>query len=71
LFNNRGVIKPQHGVLPTEHGEKQAVTISTALPIQKANEWLTGANVEVRRDEDRSRIGLTVPAGGVRIVELR
>src|SRR5205085_12223148 len=39
LFNNRGVIKPQHGILPTEHGEIQNVTYSTTFPIKTTTEW--------------------------------
>jgi hypothetical protein len=71
LFNNRGVIKPQHGILPTEHGDRQSVTISTALPVKKASEWIAGADVQIKQDGARSQVMLEVPAGGVRIVELR
>jgi hypothetical protein len=71
LFNNRGVIKPQHGILPTEHGERQSVTISTALPIKKAREWIAGSDIQVKQDGVRSLVSVEVPAGGVRIVEIR
>src|SRR5205814_2585410 len=68
LFNNRGVIKPQHGILPTEHGEIQNVTISTTFPIKTATEWIAGSEVQQNAP---TKITLTVPAGGVRIIEMR
>jgi hypothetical protein len=71
LFNNRGVIKPQHGILPTEHGEAQQVTISTPLPVKNASEWIADAQVELKQEGSRSQVKLQVPAGGVRVVELR
>ncbi|HEV8379205.1 MAG TPA: hypothetical protein VGP99_10175, partial [Tepidisphaeraceae bacterium] len=71
LFNNRGVIKPQHGILPTEHAEMQAVTISTALRLKTATEWLAASDIQVKQDGGRSQVTLVVPAGGVRIVQIR
>jgi hypothetical protein len=71
LFNNRGVIKPQHGILPTEHAEKQSVMIWTALPVKKTSEWVAGADVQIKQAGGRSQMILEVPAGGVRIVEIR
>ena len=71
LFNNRGVIKPQHGILPTEHGEVRSVTISTMLPVRNASEWIAESEVQIKKDGATSTVELLVPAGGARIVELR
>jgi len=71
VFNNRGVIKPQHGILPTEHGEREVVTIHSTMGLTKASEWITGSTVEVKKDGAASTIELVVPAGGVRIIELQ
>ncbi|HEV8605030.1 MAG TPA: hypothetical protein VGQ99_06670 [Tepidisphaeraceae bacterium] len=71
LLNNRGVIKPQHGVLPTEHGERISVVVTTAVSVTKATEWIAGSDVQVKQDGARSQVTVEVPAGGVRIVELR
>jgi hypothetical protein len=49
----------------------QSVTISSALPIKKATEWLTSADIPMNQDQAQSRMTIAVPAGGVRIIELR
>jgi hypothetical protein len=71
LFNNRGIIKPQHGILPTEHGESQSVTISTSLPIKSGTEWIAASEVQIKQVDAHSEFKLIVPAGGVRIVEIK
>jgi hypothetical protein len=71
LLNNRGVIKPQHGILPTEHDQRQAVRISTSFAVKSAREWMTDSTIEVNANGTGSRVSLIVPAGGVRIVEIR
>jgi hypothetical protein len=71
LLNNRGVIKPQHGILPTEHGQEQYVTIRTSVATKSAKEWMTDAAVEVMQEGETARMRVVVPAGGVRIVEMK
>src|SRR5258705_3943719 len=65
LLNNRGVIKPQHGILPTDHAEAQKITITTSA--KSATEWITNTTLEVKPDG----LIVTVPAGGVRIIQFR
>jgi hypothetical protein len=66
LFNNRGVIKPQHGVLAVDHAEAQKVTLRAVAAPGASTEWVTdkavswnGATAEV-----------IVPAGSVRLIEI-
>lgn len=66
LFNNRGITKPQHGVLPTDHGQAQAVRLAASWPIARCEEWMTGGALE----STFSEVTLTVPAGVVRLVAL-
>ncbi len=66
ILNNRGVFKPQHGMLQTDHRESVAATIRPAFRISRCEEWTTGdAPVP-----SGGAVALTVPAGGVRLVAL-
>jgi hypothetical protein len=68
LFNNRGVLKPQHGVLPTNLGEAQTVILRLPAPVRKSAEWLTETEVPWQAAGRGSVTQLTVPAGAVRLV---
>jgi hypothetical protein len=68
VMNNRGVIKPQHGVNPTEHGEAQAVRIVARFRVQKSEEWMTGTPVEWKAIDGGAAAAIAVPAGAVRVV---
>lgn len=70
LLNNRGVLKPQHGVNPTNHREHQAVTITFAGKVAKSQEYLTGADVAWQVGEKGSTVQVTVPAGSIRMIAL-
>ncbi|HEY0455968.1 MAG TPA: hypothetical protein VGE41_06305 [Verrucomicrobiae bacterium] len=67
LFNNRGVIKPQHGVLPTNHREVAEVELEAGWPIAKSTEWVTETVMDWQGGE---RTKLTLPAGAVRLVAI-
>ena len=69
LFNNRGVIKPQHGVLPTDHRQAQQVTLRLPFGVTKSTEWVTGMPMHWMPVKKGGTLSLTVPAGGVRLVE--
>ena len=71
LFNTRGVIKPQHGMLPTDEREAQRVTLRGAFAVTKSTEWMTGAEVRWQAEGKDSLTTLTVPAGAVRLVEIK
>jgi hypothetical protein len=68
LLNPAGQSKPQHGITPTDYRENRAVTIRSHTPIQSARDRLLPTDpLTVQADTVR----LEVPAGGVRIVELK
>jgi hypothetical protein len=67
LINNRGVYKHQQGLAQVNRAESAEVTLeANGAAFKRANEWTTGAELKVSGDA----VGLTVPPGGVRIVEL-
>ncbi|MET0622547.1 MAG: hypothetical protein ABW250_06180, partial [Pyrinomonadaceae bacterium] len=72
LINNRGVYKPQQGLAQVRRDESAEVTLEGvhAARFRNANEWTTGADLKVARGEQTDAVRLTVPPGGVRIVEL-
>lgn len=66
LFNNRGITKPQHGVLPTDHGQAETVTVKASWPILRTNEWMTGTPIS----SSGSELHVSIPAGAVRLIAL-
>jgi hypothetical protein len=70
LFNNRGVIKPQHGVLPTDHREAQAVTLRVPFAIERSAEWMTGGEVRWQGAGKESAATILIPAGAVRLIPI-
>jgi hypothetical protein len=70
LFNNNGVLKPQQGLA---HVDRNAlVTARISLPvIQSAAEWLEDKKLTVKRTTGGSEVNITLPAGGIAIVELK
>ncbi len=66
LFNNRGITKPQHGVMPTDHAQAETVTLRTPWLIARCEEWMTGGALP----STGSELKLTIPAGAVRLVAL-
>ena len=70
LLNPAGPTRLQHGVGPTEYRQARPVVIRTAKPVTGAAEWFTETTVQPAAAGGGSESRLTVPAGGVRIVEL-
>ncbi|HEY0173071.1 MAG TPA: hypothetical protein VGB98_18825 [Pyrinomonadaceae bacterium] len=72
LINNRGVYKPQQGLAQVRRDEAAEVTLEgvSSARFKRAAEWTTGAELKVAQGEHTDTVRLTVPAGGVRIVEL-
>lgn len=70
LLNNRGVIKPQHGILPTDPHEAQTVTITTSLHVSKCTEWVTAGSLVWKSSATGASASVTIPAGTVRIIEI-
>jgi len=69
LLNPYGNAKPQHGIVPTDRTQARTVKI-TADKIGGATEWLSGEKLAVTREGKTSVATITVPAAGVRVVEL-
>jgi len=68
LLNPAGQDKPQHGITPTDYRQNKQVTIHCKVPATTARDRLLPDD---RWPVKESKVELTVPAGGVRIVELR
>jgi hypothetical protein len=70
LFNNRGMIKPQHGILPTDQREAQVVTLGVSFGVRRSSEWLTETELHWQSAKSGATTQLTVPAGAVRFVAI-
>ena len=68
LLNPAGQAKPQQGITPTDFRQNRRVMIRSRAPLESASDWLFP---EEALKMAESQVGLEVPAGGVRIVELR
>ena len=67
LINNRGVYKQQQGMAQVNRSESAEVTLEeNGAAFKRANEWTTNAELKV----NGGAVTLSVPPGGVRIVEL-
>jgi hypothetical protein len=68
LLNPAGQPKPQQGIVPTDYRENRKVSIRSRVPVTSARDWLLP-------DEPLSVVQgvcvCEVPAGGVRIIELK
>ena len=66
ILNNRGINKPQHGVLPTDYTQAQTVTIRSSAPVKTSREWITQNDTKW----NGATTSITVPAGAVRMIEV-
>jgi hypothetical protein len=72
LLNPAGQAKPQQGITPTDFRENRAIVIRSRTAVASASDWLfPEEELTVESSGAGSRLGLTVPAGGVRIVDLK
>jgi hypothetical protein len=71
IFNNRGVLKPQHGVNPTDAREAQTVEILTPFPVKTSEEWIADQKVEWKAEGAGSKTTTVVPAGATRLFSVR
>jgi hypothetical protein len=72
LMNPAGQAKPQQGITPTDFRQNRRVTIRTAAPVKAATDWLFPEEaLTPQASSGGSTLELTVPAGSVRIVELK
>jgi len=72
LLNPAGQAKPQQGVTPTDHRQTKRVVVLSKAPVASASDWLDpDLGITPRGDGSGSAVELTVPAGGVRVLELK
>jgi len=71
LLNPAGSNKPQHGMVVTDYAQQRTARIRSNTKWQQAIEWFGEERPTVSREKDRSVVEITVPAGGLRIVELQ
>jgi len=72
LINNNGVYKPQQGMAQVDRSA--VVTSTIALPsqqIKNAVDWISEKSIDVRNQNGGSLIRISIPPGGVSIVELK
>ena len=68
LLNPAGAAKPQQGITPTDYRENRRVTISAKMPIKSAVDRLLPDDPLTVKENS---VTLEVPAGAVRIIELK
>jgi hypothetical protein len=69
LFNDNGVFKPQQGLAQVDRSAIANVTLSLRNQrMSQATEWLTDTKLPLH---DGAKVQLTIPAGGIAIVELK
>jgi hypothetical protein len=72
LFNDNGVFKPQQGLAQVDRKAVVAVTLSLrGKQIAQASDWTTGKQLEIVSHNGESSIRISIPAGGIAIVELQ
>jgi hypothetical protein len=71
ILNNRGVLKPQHGITPTDSREAQKVTISVPFAVKGSEEWIEGDTVEWKASGGGSTATVVVPAGATRLLYVK
>ena len=71
LINNNGVYKPQQGMAQVDRSAVATATISLpSQEIQTAVDWISEKSFDVKNQNGGSVISISIPPGGVSIVEL-
>ena len=72
LFNNNGVFKPQQGLAQVDRSAYVNATISlSGGTVQKAVDWTTEKEVEVKSTNEGSGVAVSLAPGKIAIIELR
>jgi hypothetical protein len=72
LINNNGVYKPAQGMAQVDRSA--VVTARITLPsmeIKTAIDWITEKSIEVKKEQTGNVIRLSIPPGGISIVQLK
>ena len=68
LINSAGDMKPQQGIFPVDFRENRTVSIRSQVPIASAKDRLLESD---KFTVENNAVSVLVPAGGVRIMELK
>lgn len=68
LLNNRGVIKPQHGILPTDYRQAHEVTLTVPFKVKSSAEWMAGGEMKWNATAAGASAKIAVPAGAMRLI---
>jgi hypothetical protein len=68
LLNPAGQAKPQQGITPTDYRQNRSVTIRSQAPLRTARDRLLESEALL---VEGNAVRCEVPAGGVRVVELK
>jgi hypothetical protein len=68
LMNAAGQAKPQQGITPTDFRENRSIRIRSRVPVASASDWLFPTETLTPKENE---LDLIVPAGAVRIVDLK
>jgi hypothetical protein len=72
LFNDNGVFKPQQGLAEVDRKAVVSVTLSLrGKPIARSSDWTTDKQLEIVSHNGESSVRISIPAGGIAIVELQ
>ena len=72
LINNRGNYKPQQGLAEPRREEIAPVRLIPRVPVQAATMWQGDGQELLRRAAGETQsFEITLPAGGIRIIEFR
>ncbi len=71
LLNPAGQGKPQQGILPTDYRQNKTVTLRTCFALQSVSDWLAPDESFPTDQDNAQQVTITVPAGGVRIMQLK
>lgn len=68
LLNPAGQLKPQQGITPTDFRENRVITIKARVPIKTARDRLLPTDTFT---VEKNTMKCEVPAGGLRVIDLR
>jgi hypothetical protein len=72
LINNKGVYKPQQGMAQVDRSAVVTATISLpSQEIRAAVDWISEKSMDVKHQNGASVVSVSIPSGGVSIVELK
>jgi hypothetical protein len=71
LINNNGVYKPQQGMAQVDRSAVVTATITLPSQIKTATDWIGEKSIEVKSQPGGSAISISIPPGGISIVQLK